>query len=86
MAIDGSIDRPDPRGEQPWHAPLSARFVDFCRSAFGVALGLTAILLPAMVWRDMEALYAEFGAPVVLVMFAPLAILVRTYGRTDEDD
>lgn len=66
------------------HRP--ARLVDFCRSAFGVVLGLTAILLPAMVWRDMEALYAEFGAPIVLVMFAPLAILVRTYGRTDADD
>jgi hypothetical protein len=86
MAIDGSIDRPDPRGDKPWHIPLSAQFVDFCRSAFGMVLGLAAILLPAMVWSDMEALYAEFGAPVVLVMFAPLAILVRTYGRTDEDD
>lgn len=86
MAIDGSIDRADTRGDKPWHIPLRGPFVDFCRSAFGVVLGLTAILLPAMVWRDMEALYAEFGAPVVLVVFAPLAILVRTYGRTDEDD
>jgi hypothetical protein len=86
MAIDGPIDRTTARGDRPWRIPASIRFIDFCRTAFGVALGLTAILLPAMVWRDMEALYAEFGAPVVFVMFAPLAILVRTYGRTDEDD
>ncbi len=86
MAIDGPAPRLSSYGDEPSRAPLSVLLSDFLRTCFGVGLGLAAILLPAMVWRDMEALYAEFGAPVILVMFAPLAILVRTYGPRDGND
>lgn len=86
MAIDGPAQRLSSYGDEPSRAPLSVLLTDFLRTCFGVGLGLAAILLPAMVWRDMEALYAQFGAPVILVMFAPLAILVRTYGPRDGDD
>jgi len=85
MAIDGPAQRLSSCGDEPSRAPLSVLLTDLLRTCFGMGLGLVAILLPAMVWRDMEALYAQFGAPVVLVMFAPLAILVRTYGRKDGD-
>lgn len=86
MAINGPAQRLTSYGDEPSRTPLSVLLTDVLRTCFGVGLGLAAILLPAMVWRDMEALYAQFGAPVILVMFAPLAILVRTYGPGDGDD
>lgn len=86
MAINGTIERLTVSREEPSRAPLAVLIVDFCRAGFGLALGLAAILLPAMVWRDMEAFYSQYGAPALLVMFAPLAILVRTYGRKDGND
>ncbi len=85
MAIDRPVDHLPSPGDPPSRTPLIVLLTDLCRTCFGVGLGLTAILLPAMVWRDMEALYAQFGAPIMLVMFAPLAILVGTYGRGDDD-
>lgn len=86
MAFDGPAQRLSSYGDEPSRIPLAVLLADFLRTCFGVGLGLAAILLPAMVWRDMEALYAQFGAPAVLVVFAPLAILVRTYGHRDGDD
>ncbi len=86
MAIDGPARRLSSCGDEPSRTPLPVLLTDLLRTCFGVALGLAAILLPAMVWRDMEGLYARFGAPVILVMFAPLAILVGTYRRSDGDD
>jgi hypothetical protein len=86
MAVDGPAQRLSSYGDEPSRTPLSVLLPDLLRTCFGMGLGLAAILLPAMVWRDMEALYAQFGAPVVLVVFAPLAILVRTYGRRDGGD
>lgn len=86
MAINGSIDRLTDHGDAPSRTPLTVLLANLLRSGLGLGLGLAAILLPAMVWRDMEALYSQYGAPAVLAMFAPLAILVRTYGRRDSDD
>ncbi len=86
MAVDEPVQRLSSYGDEPSRTSLPVLLTDLLRTCFGMGLGLSAILLPAMVWRDMEALYAQFGVPVVLVIFAPLAILVRTYGRKEGDD
>lgn len=86
MAVDRYIARAGHAGEEPRQTSLLAVITDLARAISGVALGLAAILLPAVIWQNIESLYASFGAPVFVVMLAPIAILVRTYGRPDDAD
>lgn len=66
--------------------PSASRLVNLLRALSGLALGIGAVLLPAFLCRNFEFLYAEYGAPVVLLACAPIAILVHTYGGQDEPD